>query len=399
MFFDKVERAPLDPIFGLLDAFATDPRKEKVNLMIGVYKDENLKSELFSSILLAKEKIQKEDELANYFPIDGYAPLKDLLGSLVFGSELWSRCSEQIYIAQSVGGTGALRLGADFLLREVGKTICIPNYTWPNHALVFQRAGFQIFKYPYYSHEKKGFDLQAMLEFFDRQKIGTVILLHACCQNPTGCDPSAEEWMEISKKFKERQLFPFFDFAYQGLGIGVDEDAFAVRLFLEQDHEMAIAYSCSKNFSMYCQRVGACFLVGKDANIKSNIASQIKPIIRSLYSNPPSYGARIVSEVLKEPSLKDQWLADLQKARNRMISMREELISRLDKSGRNLDFCFLKNHKGMFSFLELNQMQVQTMMDKFAIYMTDHGRISITGLCSENIDYVVKGLIEVCAEH
>lgn len=398
MFFDHIEQAPADPIFGLLDAFAADPRKEKVNLMVGIYKDNHLKAELFPSVRRAKELIETQDLMADYLPIDGYPFMTKLLSPVVFGEKAWDRDSERIYVAQTVGGTAALRVGAELLLKEVGKMVCIPNHTWPNHRLVFERAGCKVETYPYYSHEKKGFDLDSMLQFLDKLPSKTIILMHACCHNPTGCDPTLQEWIAISEKIQQKQLFPFFDLAYQGLGEGLDQDSSAIRIFFERGHEMIVAYSCSKNFSLYCQRVGAFFVVAKDKENRGKIASQVKRIIRALYSNPPAHGTRIVAEILGNLELKELWMDDLQAARQRITSTRENLIRRLTVNKGCLDFSFLKKHKGMFSFLDLDKEQVRMMRDEFAIYMTDYGRISIAGLSSENIDYVVEGLLAVCGE-
>jgi aspartate/tyrosine/aromatic aminotransferase len=396
MFFHDVNEAQPDPIFGLLGAFNADVRKEKVSLMVGIYKDDHLRSELLNSVKKAKSDILNQDLMADYLPIDGLSELVELLGPLIFGQEGWNQSHGRIYGAHTTGGTGALRVGAEFLAQEVSKFFFVPNHTWPNHRSIFERVGCQIENYPYYSREKKGFDCEAMIRFFDQLPEKSVVLLHACCHNPTGCDPTSQEWKRISQVMKQRRLLPFFDFAYQGLGEGIEKDAESIRIFFEDGHEMLIAYSCSKNFSMYCQRVGALYVVDQNAAVKMRVGSQVKRIIRALYSNPPAHGAKIVAEILKRPDLKSIWQKDLEAIRHRMNLMRETLIQRLISKSQGMNFEYLKHHKGMFSFVDLNKSQVQKMIDQFAIYMTDNGRISVAGLTSKNIDYVVNGLISVC---
>jgi aspartate/tyrosine/aromatic aminotransferase len=396
MFFDQTHEAPADPIFGLLGAISADPRQEKVSLMVGIYKDDHLKAELLSSVKKAKEKIASQDLMADYLPIDGLPGLIALLGPIVFGESIWKDVQERVYGAHTTGGTGALRATAEFLAQEVSQGIYIPNHTWPPHRMIFERAGFKVGNYPYYCREKKGFDIEALLFFLAKLPAKSIVLFHACCHNPTGSDPTAEEWRSISQLMREKRLFPFFDFAYQGLGEGVEKDNAAIQIFLKEGHEMAVAYSCSKNFSMYCHRVGALFVVSEHAAVKTRIESQVKRIIRTLYSNPPAHGARIVAEVLKNE--KALWHKDLEGMRQRMHRMREMLIQRLNAKAKTRNFDYLRKHKGMFSFIDLDKNQVQTMIDKFAIYLTDNGRISIAGLTLENIDYVVNGILSVCGE-
>jgi len=398
MFFDKVNEAKPDPIFGLLGTFREDPRKQKVNLMVGIYKDDNLKAELINSSRKAQEQILKDEIVADYLPIDGMGEMVALLGPVIFGDANWKSAQDRIYGAHTTGGTGALRVGAEFLLREVTQAICIPNHTWPNHRSVFEHAGCKVENYPYYNREKGGFDLDAMLAYLRHLPEKTAVLLHACCHNPTGCDPSIAQWNEISRVMKEKHLLPFFDFAYQGLGDGIEKDAESVRIFLRDGHEMLIAYSCSKNFSMYCQRVGALFVIDGSSTVKLRVGSQIKTIIRALYSNPPAHGARIVCEVLKNQELRQLWLKDLEGMRRRLNMMRESLIQRLVGRAKHLNFETLRSHKGMFSFIDLDKTQVQKLIDKFAIYLTDNGRISVAGLTTKNINYVVNSLASVCEE-
>lgn len=398
MFFHEVDEAQPDPIFGLLGAFKADMRKEKVNLMVGIYKDENLRTELLSSAKGARENILNQDLMADYLPIDGLSEMVELLGPLVFGEGVWKENHGRIYSAHTTGGTGALRIGAEFIAGAVSQSFFVPNHTWPNHRLILERAGCKHENYPYYSKEKKGFDFEAMIGFLKRAAEKSVIILHASCHNPTGCDPTSEEWKVISKVMKEKKLLPFFDFAYQGLGDGLEKDAESIRIFMKDGHEMAIAYSCSKNFSMYCQRVGALFIVDEDPAVKLRVGSQVKRLIRALYSNPPAHGARIVAEVLKQDALRKAWLKDLEGIRQRLNSMREMLVQRLNSQAKGMNFDYLRPHKGMFSFIDMDKSQVQKMINEYAIYMTDNGRISIPGLTTKNIDAVANSLSAVCAK-
>lgn len=398
MFFNSVNEAQPDPIFGLTAAIIADPRPQKVNLTVGIYKNENLQAELLSSVKKAKEQILGQDLLADYLPLDGLPELVALLGPLVFGEEAWKESQGRIYGAHTVGGTGALRAGAEFLAQEVGEKFCLSNYTWPNHRSILERVGCKIENYPYYNREKKNFDFDQMAPFLEKLSPKTIVILHGCCHNPTGCDPKAQDWKEISLIMREKKLLPFFDFAYQGIGEGIEKDAEAVRIFLQDGHEMAIAYSCAKNFSMYCQRVGALFIVNENVAVKQRVGSQVKRIIRALYSNPPAHGARIVAEVLKQEDLRRLWHKDLEAIRHRLNLMRESLVERLIAKAKDVDFEYLRGHRGMFSFIDLDKSQVQQLIDKFAIYLLDNGRISVAGLTTKNIDYVVNGILSVCEE-
>lgn len=384
MFFDHISQAPADPVFGLLGVFAADPRPQKVDLMVGIYKDNDLRSEMIPSVKKAKEQIH--DTTADYLPIDGLKEMTQLLGPLVFG-QLYDQ--SLIYAAHTAGGTAALRVGADFIAQEVTQLVAIPQETWPNHQAIFERARMKIEHYPYYNQSKKGFNLDAMVHFLEKLPEKSAVILHACCHNPTGCDPTLDEWKEISRVMKRKRLLPFFDFAYQGFGMGIEKDAEAVRLFMQDGHEMLVAYSCSKNFSMYCQRVGALFVVSR---AKNQIASQVKRIIRALYSNPPAHGARIVAEILNKESLRRVWQKDLSEMRERLHTMRQTFVDRLNQFG---DYDYLRSHKGMFSFIDLSKAQVQRLIDEFGVYLLANGRISVAGLTTENIDYVVESVTKV----
>lgn len=394
MFFTDVEEAKPDPVFGMTGTFKKDPRKQKINLMVGIYHDEHLRTKLMSAVKKAKEEV--DDLLATYLPMEGLASFCEKIGELVFGKTLWKEHFDRMFIAQTPGGTAALRVAAEFLGQEVNRLLYIPQPTWGNHSLVFGRAGCKVENYPYYSEKKHGFDFDAMCAFLEKVPEKSVIVLHAACHNPTGCDPTEKEWKALSQLMRKQKLFPFFDFAYQGFGEGLEKDAEAIRTFLKDGHEMAICYSCSKNFSLYCQRVGALLVVTENLANKERVGSQVKRIARALYSNPPAHGAKLALHVMDTPHLKKEWEQELTEMRNHLIQRRNEFVEVLVAKSKETRFNYLKKHKGMFSFIDLEKSQVQRLIDEFAIYMQGNGRINVAGLTKNNMDYVVESLLKVC---
>lgn len=396
MFFDSVIEAPSDPIFGIGAAFQADSRPNKVNLVVGIYKDEHLQAQLMPSVKKAKEKLAEQDRLADYLPIDGLADFYEQLGTIVFGEHYWSDHRNRIYAAQAIGGTGALQLAGQFLSCQAKiEAIALPNPTWANHRPIFEKAGLVVETYPYYSEALHGLDFDKLYAAVATMKQNTALLLHTVCHNPTGCDFSQQQWEALSQLMLKKKIFPLFDCAYQGFGDGIEKDRQPIAIFLNHGHEMAIAYSCSKNFSLYCQRVGAVYVVAKNAAANRCVGSQVRRIIRSLYSNPPAHGARIVAEVLKDNALKTEWGHDLEKMRQRLNGIRHILIAKLSAKAPERDFHFLSAHKGMFSFLDLNKSQVRRLVDEFGVYLIESGRISLAGLTPKNIDYVVDSILSV----
>lgn len=394
MFFHEILEAKPDPIFGLADAFRADVRPNKVNLIIGIYKDDQLQSHIMRSMQKAKQRVLEQDLVADYLPLDGLPAFCEGIGALVFGESIWKANHSRIYAAQAVGGTGALQIGEQFLAQEVTKEVAIPLTTWPTHRLIVERAGCKVSTYPYYNRKTHGIDFSPLCSALKELPKKTAVLLQPVCHNPTGSDPSFNQWKEISQIIKEKQLIPFFDFAYQGFGEGLEKDRKVIELFFNAGHEMLIAYSCSKNFSMYCQRAGALFVVSENAAVKLRIGSQMKRIIRSLYSNPPAHGVRAIVHLLQDPMLKEEWTKELDDMYQRIHRMRENLVQRLQKSG--LDFQFLRERKGMFAFLDLDKSQVQRLIDDFGVYLLENGRISLAGLTAQNLDYVVDAIASVC---
>ncbi len=397
MFFNEVSEGMPDPVFGLTGTFKADPRPHKVDLMVGIYKDEDLKSELLGSVKEAKKRLLSHDLPADYLPFEGISLFCDALGSLLFGEELWKGLDGRTYAAEALGGTGALRVGAEFLAKWVTKTIYIPQPTWANHRQVFEKAGLSVEFYPYYNREKRAFDCEAMCQFLQKAPPKSAILLHATCHNPSGRDPSFEEWRRIFAVLKERELIPFFDCAYQGFGEGLEKDVRALQEYLKFGKEMFVAYSCSKNFSLYNERVGALFIVTEDPSIKFRVGSQVKLLIRGMYSNPPSSGARVVAEILKDANLCERWKKEVDAMRHRIESVRKNFIDRLVAKSKKVDFRYLYGHLGLFMFVDLKKSQVDLLIQKYGIYLLETGRISLAGLNQKNMDYVVSAIIEVCS--
>lgn len=394
MFFDEIPEALPDPIFGKLAIFSQDPRPDKINLMIGVYKNDRLENHFLSSVRKAASKI---DESATYLPIDGNPEYLFHLGKLVFGEKLWKSHQSLIYSAQTVGGTCALRVGAELLKKQIGKKIFLPSPTWANHSSIFENSGLNVSSLPYYNLKMHGFDKAAYIHSLEQLEPKSIVLLHASCHNPTGIDPSFEDWKIIAQICKKRNLIPFFDFAYQGFGEGIGEDAKALRHFIEEGLECLIAYSCSKNFGLYCQRVGALFIVSSNSNATPKVASQIKKIIRAMYSNPPSYGSSLVLNILQNPTLELEWKNELSQMRERIISLRMQLLQKFQTFSKESLFEFIRHHKGMFSYLDLNEAQVTQLKDQYGVYTLANGRINIAGLHPHNIDKVASSIIAVSA--
>lgn len=396
MFFNQVPEGKPDPVFGLAGVFKADARSHKIDLMVGIYKDENLRSELLGSVKDAKKHLASHDIPADYIPFDGIPSFYEGLAEVIFGKTLWADLHSRTYCCQALGGTGGLRLGSEFLCQEISKTIYIPQPTWANHRQVFEKVGLYVDTYPYYNRDTKTFDCDAMCEKIATLPPKTGVLLHATCHNPTGRDPSSSQWRKIFAVMKENKLIPFFDCAYQGFGQGLEKDVEALRLCLQYCPEIVLAYSCSKNFSLYNERVGALYIITENSSSKFRVGSQVKRIIRAIYSNPPSTGARIVAEILQNSEMRKQWVLEVDAIRNRIEKTRSDFIDRLVSRSKNVDFHYLQGHLGLFMFVDLTKSQVDLLIREYGIYILDNGRISVAGLNQKNIDYVVESIIKVC---
>lgn len=391
--FDSVQLAPPDAIFGRVKAFQEDPRPNKLNLLIGFYKTEQLLTPILESVKQAEKKLIEKEKNKEYLPIDGSPLFAEKIGELLFGAPLFERNRERIYGAQTVGGTGALYTLGKFFHQLQMEKIWISDPTWPNHPGIFKSAGLNILTYPYYdkrSHRLSFDQLKEALKVIPRKGI---ILLHANCHNPTGFDLSKEEWKELSELFFHHQLFPFFDSAYQGFGSGLEEDGWAVRYFLEQGHEMAVAYSCAKNFSLYGERAGALFLVSHRAKNREKIQSQIKSLIRASYSNPPMHPSAIITEILQSASLTTSWKGDLDQMRERMRKMRHAFLRELLAKKSSYDFRFMEKATGLFSYSGLDKQQVEILVEKYGIYLPGDGRINVTCLNDSNLKFVADAIV------
>jgi aromatic-amino-acid transaminase len=393
--FDKVPMAPADPILGLTAAFSSDPRKNKVNLGVGLYKGEDLLSPIMTCVKSAEGDLMRWEKSKEYSPIEGDHQFIGKTGELVFGSHFWGTEFERIAGFQTVGGTGALRIGAAFIKQEAENTVYISHPTWPNHRGVFHAAGLKVENYPYYDVGRHQLQFDMMIEYLTALPSGSVILLHASCHNPTGIDLNREQWLQVADLCQKRGLVPFFDCAYQGFGRGLTEDVQSIRLFAEKGMEMIVAFSLSKNFSLYGERVGALFIVTPSLDVSKKVTSRVKQVIRTLYSNPPIHGARIVAHVLSEHQLREVWERQLREMCERINAMRHHLVERLKQKSHSADFNHLDDCKGMFCYSGLSSEQVERIISEFGVYMTGDGRINVCGLNRENLDYVAESILAV----
>ena len=394
-FFDKVDLLPADPILNLPVAFAADPRPNKINLGIGAYKDDSGNPLVLSCVRKAESQLFQNDLNKEYLPIEGDPSYLNESLKLIFGKDHPTLQLDTIFAAQTIGGTGALRIGCELLLQKISKAIYISQPTWPNHKALFSRTGMPVEAYPYYDPQSHSLDFSAMCAYIQQIPSGNAILLQASCHNPTGIDPTFEQWRELSKLVKTQKLIPFFDLAYQGFGIGIDEDANPVRYFAKEGHEMLVATSYSKNLGLYGERAGMLAVVTHSKEEVVKVASQIRQIIRSIYSSPPLHGARIVKTVLQSPQLKQEWLRELADMRGRIAQMRQDLVAGLLAKGADKSFNSLIQQSGIFSFCGLNQQQVHRLIQEKGIYMPSDGRINVAGLNKQNLDYIIESILSV----
>lgn len=395
-FFSAVPLAPDDPILGLTDAWRADPRSPKVNLGVGVYYDEHGRQVLPESVMRAEATLTARRRSRSYIPIDGLPDYDRAIQRLVFGDACEAVDAGRVVTAQTLGGTGALRVGADFLKATLPVArAAISRPSWPNHRVLFAAAGFEVEEYPYYHAPSHGVDFEGMLAAMKAMQAGTVVVLHACCHNPTGADLTTAQWHEVAATVRERGLLPFVDMAYQGFDQGIAEDAQGIGILLEAGIEtVLVANSCSKSFSLYGERVGALSLVCVSADEAARVRSQVKQTIRATYSNPPTHGAALVATILDDPYLRSQWEGEVAQMRDRIKAMRRGLVEKLAAHGRP-DFDFINRQIGMFSYSGLSAAQVQRLRDEFAIYAVASGRICVSALNEGNLDYVADAIAQV----
>lgn len=396
MIFNQVELAPADPILGLTDAFKADPRSDKVNLGVGIYKDESSQTPILKSVKLAEQKLLGNETSKSYLGIEGVQAYNRAVQTLLFGIDSPVMNAERVVTAQAPGGTGSLRVAAEFVVRNTdSKTIWVSNPTWANHNNIFQSAGLEVKQYTYYDAAAHSMDFDGMLADLKYAKHGDLVLLHGCCHNPTGIDLNLSQWEHIAQLCLEKELVPLFDFAYQGFGAGVEEDAQGLRAVANLVPELIVANSFSKNFGLYNERIGAVTIVAKDKQTAETAFSQVKSTIRGNYSNPPAHGALIVATILGDDELKTLWLSELQQMRERIAQMRVLFVDTLKAEGVEQDFSFISSQNGMFSFSGLNKAQVERLKIEFGIYIVGSGRISVAGMTRDNMPAICQAIAQV----
>lgn len=394
--FASVEMAPRDPILGLNEAFNTDPRTNKVNLGVGVYFDDAGKIPLLNAVKVAEKARLESMPSRGYQPIDGLAAYNQAVQAMLFGKESPLLAEGRVVTAQALGGTGALKVGADFLKRLLpAATVYISDPSWENHRAIFENAGFQVGVYPYYDAATRGVDFAAMKACLNALSAGSIVVLHACCHNPTGADLTEAQWREVIDVVKARGLLPFIDMAYQGFADGIAEDAVALNLFVASGLQFLVSTSYSKSFSLYGERVGALSVVTASKDESARVLSQVKRMIRSNYSNPPTHGGAVVAAVLASAELRQMWEAELVVMRERIKAMRTSLVEKLAAKGVAQDFSFVVKQRGMFSYTGLTAEQVARMQAEFGVYAVNTGRVCIAALNTRNIDHVVEAIAAV----
>jgi aromatic-amino-acid transaminase len=394
--FQAVELAPRDPILGLNEQFATDPNPAKVNLGVGVYYDDDGKLPLLRCVAEAERQLMEAPTPRGYLPIDGIAAYDQAVQGLVFGADSAVVRDGRVATVQALGGTGGLKVGADFLRKlNPAARILISDPSWENHRALFTNAGFEVGSYPYYDAARRGVDFAGMLGALNAAAPGTVVVLHACCHNPTGYDLTPEQWRQVVDAAKARGLVPFLDMAYQGFGDGIAEDGAVVGLFVASGLDFFVSTSFSKSFSLYGERVGALSVVCAGKEEAQRVLSQLKIVIRTNYSNPPTHGAQVVARVLTTPALRATWEEELAGMRQRIKQMRQALVDKLREAGVAADMGFITRQRGMFSYSGLTKEQMQRLRSEFGVYGVDSGRICVAALNSRNIDAVARAIAAV----
>tara|TARA_B110000503_G_scaffold68935_1_gene107579 strand:+ start:4464 stop:5657 length:1194 start_codon:yes stop_codon:yes gene_type:complete len=395
--FESLRAVPADPILNLSVLYRQDTNPNKVDLGVGVYKDEAGHTAIMEAVSRAQEQILVEEDTKSYVGMAGSKRFCDLLSQITLGVNHQVLTDQRVAVAQTPGGTGALRVLADFInVAKPNATVWLGDPTWANHFPIMQSAGLEVKQYPYYNHATKTLDFDGMLATLQTDtKVGDVILLHGCCHNPSGADLSLDQWQTLADLIKAKGLLPYVDIAYQGLGEGMDEDAAGLRLMADSVPEMVIASSCSKNFGVYRERTGTAIIISSTSE-QANIAqSQMNSVIRANYSMPPSHGALAVETILADPKLKQMWRDELKTMRKRIKDLRSQLVDAIKAEGVEQDFSFIERQKGMFSFLGINAEQVDKLVNEHSVYLVGSSRINLAGLNQRNIAYVAKAIAAV----
>jgi aromatic-amino-acid transaminase len=394
--FSAVEMAPRDPILGITEQFLADTNPSKVNLGVGVYYDDNGKLPLLKCVQAAEKAMMDSPTARGYLPIDGIAAYDAAVKSLVFGADSQPVTSGRVATVQAVGGTGGLKIGADFLKKlSPQATVLISDPSWENHLALFTNAGFKVASYPYYDAANRSINFSGMLDGLNAAAPGTIVVLHACCHNPTGYDITAAQWDQVVAACKERKLTPFLDMAYQGFGYGITEDGAAVQKFGAAGMSFLVSTSFSKSFSLYGERVGALSVLCDSKEEAARVLSQLKIAIRTNYSSPPTHGGAVVAAVMGNPELRAMWEQELGEMRVRIKAMRQKLVDGLKAAGVQQDMGFITRQIGMFSYSGLSKDQMVRLRNQFSIFGTDTGRMCVAALNSKNIDYVCASIAKV----
>ena len=396
--FSSVEMAPRDPILGLNEQYAADTNPSKVNLGVGVYFDDNGKLPLLQCVQAAEKAMMDKPTPRGYLPIDGIAAYDSAVKALVFGADSEVVASGRVATVQAVGGTGGLKIGADFLKRlNPQAKVLISDPSWENHRAIFQNAGFEVGSYRYYDAANRAIDFDGMIADLNAAAAGTVVVLHACCHNPTGYDITAAQWDKVIDVVKAKNLVAFLDMAYQGFGHGISEDGAVIGKFIAAGLNIFVSTSFSKSFSLYGERVGALSVVASDKEEASRVLSQLKVVIRTNYSNPPTHGGAVVAAVLNNPELRALWEKELGEMRVRIKEMRQKLVDGLKAAGVKQDMGFITTQIGMFSYSGLSKDQMVRLRSEFGVYGTDTGRMCVAALNSKNIEHVCASIAKVVA--
>ncbi|MFM9269132.1 aromatic amino acid transaminase [Halomonas elongata] len=393
--FEQIERVPGDAILGLIEAFKKDTNPQKVDLGVGVYRDAQGNTPVMRAVKAAEDLLLKNETTKTYIGSHGDPRYGQAVLPLVLGEGSPVLEAGRASATQSPGGTGALRLAADFIATQLpGKDVWVSDPTWPNHLGIFPAAGLTLKKYPYVDAENR-LDFDGMLAALKEIPEGDVVLLHACCHNPTGFDLSRDQWSQVLEVVKQRKLLPLVDFAYQGFGEGLDEDAYGPRLLAENLDEVIITSSCSKNFGIYCERTGCLIMVAKNSEQMENVRSQVAIVARENYSNPPAHGGAIVAEILHSTELSAIWREELTEMRDRINTLRRDFVEALKPYGLDQKYACVAEQRGMFSYTGLTPEQVDRLRDEFGIYMVRSGRANVAGFSQENLTYLAKAIAAV----
>ena len=394
--FSSVQLAPKDPIFGLTEAYTADQRAGKVNLGVGVYYTDEGKVPLLRAVLEAEKEVVAKQSPRAYVPIEGPNPYNSAVQNLLFGADSPLIKEGRVVTVECLGGTGALRVGGDFVKRlDTNAPAAISAPSWENHRGIFESAGYQVLEYAYFDPKTRGVDFEGMVKSLESFPAKTLVILHACCHNPTGADLTPEQWRKIISICQTRQLIPFLDIAYQGFATGIEEDGAAVQLFADSGMSFFVSSSFSKSFSLYGERVGALSIVTQSKEESARVLSQLKRVIRTNYSNPPTHGAAIVAMVLNSPKLRQMWEDELAEMRERIKAMRHGLNKKLAAAGAQQDFSFIETQRGMFSYSGLTAGQVANLQEQDGIYALSTGRICVAALNTKNLDRVAQAIARV----